>query len=327
MIIGLDMEVRYMPRLDKDTMRAILLRNPPSSVSAHTDADGVTSAVLSYLVFKQKRTSFQSSFRDVKMSDGVEAELVLDKVPPREYTLYCIDHHTEHEANPKYNLLYDDIPAGGILLETFRDIIPKDEQWKAVVSFVGDQEPEKIPDYIWSQNKFLFDEVSSLFTSYGSLKMSTNPIWSKLSMPINMTCRAGKPTVGYNKLLAAKSPLELLIDPEIRSITIEVYKEIKRLENEATIVDLGALVFWETETGMPQLTGMLASKLYSSSKKTAVVVNSADGHISIRGVLCTLIKHKLQEYNIGGHPLASAGELPLDKTPADLLRDLRRILQ
>ena len=291
-------------------------------ISLHTDADGIYSGVLLSTVIRVREVVFPDIFGEYSDED-----LILDQVPVDPlYDKLVIDHHPQHPENRRYRLIYDTVPTTLIVYNILKDHIPRDRSWLVVGGLVGDGQPELIPSNIWREHPCLLDEIGYMSDYRGDLHFYRTPLWNLLSSPVNALCRCNQPDTAFNIVKNARDPYDIINDPTCRVAKRRVDEEIKKILKDQQPVDLGYVIYWEIDTDL-KLCGLLASRSEAMYKKTTIVVNRKNGHISVRGVLSDLIREELSKknYNIGGHLGYMGGILSSDQDTRKLLEDLRKI--
>jgi len=300
-----------------------IFKKNPVYVSAHNDADGVTSAVLLSYALPTK-TVFPKNFGEVDPS----YDIIVDQVP-RDATFSNIvfDHHPGHpdEANRGYTLVYDTVPASLIVYRFVKNKIPKHMLWKVVVGVCGDGQPELIPTEVWDACPELCNEiVMNKRGKYGKYVGSV-PMWDSLSAPINYACRLAKagPELAYNLLRSFITPLDLIREPAFKSCRDEIIKDIEATVDGLQLVDCGKVIFGEIRS--ENKIESLISYRYLKKSKVVCMVNSHSKSISIRGVYTKWLLDKLQPkgWEVGGHAGFAGGNLGA-KTAKELLKDIMK---
>lgn len=262
-----------------------------TTIFTHWDSDGISGGVLYKKTHPDCSINFPSIFGGTEgWQDG---DIMVDMCPndPNVKGL-VMDHHPGHKSIRNYQLIYAEYPASLIVYNHVREELKEEDKWKVVVGLQGDVSPEFTPNEIWEDYNYLLD------TDEWDL-----PLYMRLSSPINSFCRAGKYMKAFDKLYNAKKPMDLITDPEIVKMKKEINKEFRRIRDEGKIRHFKHVWLWEYESDY-NMGGYLAARLGNQTKHTIIVLNKKSGGASIRGVLASLIKSKLPDIQIGGHPIA-----------------------
>ena len=311
---------------DKEAFRTLLSSRSIKNIASHGDADGVSSAYISALKFRQNKPEvyFPTEFSDTRNLKGDEADLVLDKVPSKEFQGLVIDHHPDHDPNCKYGLWYGHAPASRLSIDMFKEDLPNRLWWKAAPGIVGDGQPELIPTYIWEACPELLEQVCTVTKYRGNTNVYKNPVWFLLSSPLNSACRVGKRNLAFTRLAVAKSPYDLIFDDELATCKEHFNNEVNRVRTDYRAIDLGSAEVWIVESNY-SVNGTLAWELNNNSRKTALVINTKTRHGSIRGVLVDYLKDKMPDkWGIGGHSGFAGFSLPVIEGEGGELETLRK---
>jgi len=297
-------------------------------VSAHHDADGITSLYFITLVFEVLGYYFPTVFGDqmIPLDGGkktAESDIMVDMVPRLPtYKGLVFDHHI-HKDPYDYLLVHGPYPACMVVYNYFKDLIPEKERWKLAIGLVGDGRSELIPAHFWKDYPFLGEEFASYRTSRtGYQYLAKTPMWFKLSAPINYACRINKPRIAIDVIKAASEPLDILRDQSLESARNIVSKEITRESRDMLLVDMGKVVVGIVDSEFV-IESILAGRISGTEKKPIVIMNKNTGNMSMRGVSTDYIVAYLSDrgYEVGGHSGFAGGHC--DKSYKELLKDLR----
>jgi hypothetical protein len=308
--------------MEEDKLSAIFKKNPVY-VSAHNDADGVTSAVLLSYAFPAK-VSFPKTFGEADSS----IDIIVDQVPKDPtFPNIVFDHHPGHpdENNRGYTLVWDTVPASLIVYRFVKNKIPKHMLWKVVVGICGDGQPELIPSEVWDACPELCNEiVSSRRGRYGKY-VGSRPVWDCLSAPINYSCRLAKsgPELAYNLLRSYMSPMDVIREPAFQTCREAILKEVEAVAEGLDLIDCGKVIFGEIRSEN-KIENLIAYR-YVKKSKVVVMVNSQSKSISIRGIYTKWLLDKLQPkgWELGGHAGFAGGSLGT-RTGKELLADIMK---
>lgn len=301
----------------------------------HDDADGIASAVLLTHVFKTKKVFCPEDFGvwdtlPDPANNYVPPDVVVDMVPQDpKWKGICFDHHPSHlpVEKRKYTLVWDEIPATGIIYNLFKESIPEDYRWKVAVGLVGDGQAQLIPVEIWKKYPVLLNGYSAPYEKYGRLSISKFPVYLRLSSHINAACKIPeKWYIAYQVLKNAKHPLDLFEDPALVACKATVNEEYKRVLKYSRPIDFPHVRIWRINTVM-KLERTIGWKSENMDHKTTIVLNTQTKRISIRGVLSLVIYKELEKmgYKVNGHPGFGGGRLIGKQTPNGLIRDLQKV--
>lgn len=300
-----------------------------TKIATHSDADGISSAVLLVKALYLQRGEYEMVFpEEFGILQGDE-DYCLDMRPENaEWKGLCIDHHPDHPESREYMLISGEFPTSRIVYEKYKRDIPDEEKWKVVVGCVGDGQPESIPVEIFMQFPELLEEEVSAYKKGYELTVSPYPKYKLVSAPINGACRIGKPDIAFNILLDAKSVDDILYNEILNSFQRKVREEVnKAIESSSACKpkQIYPFVFWKISSET-SIQGLLAIEMYEKTGLTTVVINEHLGRASIRGELSSLIVEALRNAGIkaGGHPgFAGFSCEDADKV-LKVLRELRR---
>lgn len=292
------------------------------TISCHKDADGVTAGVFSSYKYKIKKVNFPRTFGEVGDED-----IMFDMSPATDTDKLVIDHHPPKLELPNAKLILgsSEEPASLLSFYLFKDVIPKKYWWKLIVGLGGDGHPERLPDEVWDESFLLLDDIGSFVNSKGKDYYFPNPVWLMLSSCINAFCRTNWPQKAFDLLKEAETPSEILQNPLVKELKGKIYAETTRIFKENKPLDLGKALFWKV-TSPYNLNGILAIRLYEIRKKTAIVLNTGNNSISIRGVLAHYLSGKLKGLiDSGGHYGFVGGHLKPDVSIEQLKEAVRSI--
>jgi hypothetical protein len=293
-----------------------MLQLSDPALAYHHDADGIASGVLLTHALNIKYMHSPEIFGHVDHAYNITVDMV--PVDPA-YSGYVIDHHPgeRHFSRDRlYKLIFMDKCATNIVLEVFWNEIPPEHRWKAAVGAVGDYDAENLPLKFWKACPELLRTARSMSAPRRSLSddrifPTRYPIYKLLSSPVNSLAKIGKPDMAFERLLACKTPMDLLRDTVFklagRELDVEVGKSYRESRDNA--IDFGSIVYWEIDSGCA-IEGELAAKTMDTSRQTCIVYNTQRRKGSIRGDLCQYIKALLPEINIGGHNIAMGFNIP-----------------
>jgi len=297
-----------------------LLRKP-IIVASHSDADGVSSAVLVSYVFSIRKIVFPEIFGDV--DDSID--LLLDGVPRDPmFSNFVIDHHVHpREEDRNYILYWKNKPTSLIVWELLKDKIPKKQWWKTVIGCCGDGQPELIPTEIWNSDPQLFYEITSIASGRYGKYVSSKPVWQSLSPLINYCCRLKKvgSNFAFNMLRSIQRPLEMIYEESFIAARDTIIDEVNTTISNLKAIDLGVFVYGEISSEN-KIEGLIAMR-FVKPNKTVILVNSKTGTVVLRGVFSNYLieKLKLRGWECGGHP-GWAGLNLGDKKSKELLNDI-----
>jgi len=313
---------------------------PIQKLAMHDDGDGISSGVLFTSLFKTKEVWCPEDFgvwsiKGLKNSNGeivYPPDACVDMVPqdPNWEGKICIDHHPDHlpENLRKYKLIFGNVPAAVIIYKVFKPFIPRSQRWKVVVGAVGDGQPEVVPPEIWREYPILLERTVTTYSRYGNLQTAKFPIFLRLSAPINAACKIpGKWIIAFNVLRNARSPLDILEDPALKSAKEFVEEEHKNIIQSSNAIELrSGIKIWRFSSEL-KLERTLAYELEQTDKVTTIAVNEKTGRGSIRGVLATLVYEHLKAsgFKASGHPGFGGLRLKKDQTVDDLIDCLRKL--
>ena len=274
-------------------------------VSTHDDADGIAALVLFTLAKKLDYT------KDDKFEichefgfNSPDVDVVLDMRPnDANYKGIVIDHHPDHPTERKYNLIHDNVPAGVIVFNTFKDDIPKEHWWKVCVAASGDGQPEAIPPEVFAEFPNLLSHVANYYSK--SNKTFSYPLYNALSSLINAPCRNGKPDVAFEVLLEAKTPYDILANEVLNSNKTALNAKFNKAVNNCNIFDIGKNLRYVKYSSSAKLGGRLGYKLNDGNDNlTLIILNTNSNTMSIRGHLSAYLCYKFEgddNVKVGGH--------------------------
>lgn len=301
----------------------------------HDDADGISSAVLLTHVFKTIKVYCPENFGvwdplpDLS-KNYIPPDVVTDMVPQNPtWKGICFDHHPNHPpvSERKYTLVWDQIPATGIVYKCFKEQIPDQYKWKVAVGLTGDGASDLIPPEIWQRYPELLDGYASVYEKYGRLSIYSYPIYMRLSSFVNAACKIpDKWYTAYQVLKNAKHPLDVIEDPALVACKAAVSDEYKRILKDSSPIDFPQIRVWRIDSEM-KLERTFGWKSEETDHKTTIVINTKTKRISIRGVLSLVIYTELKKlgYQVNGHPGFGGGRLINKQTPEQFIRDVRSI--
>lgn len=313
---------------------------PIKKLALHDDADGVTSAVLLSFVFKINRVWAPEDFGEwpitpYKIEGKGEFEMppdvCVDMIPANpNWDGLAIDHHPRHlpEGQRTYRLIHGEVPTGILIYLLFKDWIPKEQKWKVAISGIGDGQPELIPPEIWRENPILLEETVSVWKDWKKVGFQTSkpiPIYYRLSSGINAACKIPeKWYLAYSVLRNAKTPLDLLNDPSLKTAKEMIKEEKEKVLKETIPLQLrNGLRFWvfDSETKIERT---LAYEMAQKDLQTTIVLNKKTGRGSIRGTLATLVYEHLSQngFKSSGHAGFGGIRLSSSQTHEDLYKCL-----
>ena len=328
--MGLDSRKYVLASNTKDANKIQKLREELLSrkylLASHRDSDGITSAVLLNKIGILNGVFFPETFGDYISSNGKKATLMTDMIPiDSNIDIIVIDHHPDHPENHKYKLIFDAVPASLIVWRLVKHRLKPEDYWKVVVGLAGDGQPELTPIEIWEKYPILVEEWGSISESYGRIWHNAYPIYQLLSSYINAPCRMGLPAIAFKALNDADTPLDILMNKELKSAKEEIKKEVSRVIKEYPAITIKSITLWIIESDYS--IGFLASRLESSRGKTTIVYNKKNKTFSVRGSLATYIKHYFNKHGIkaGGHAGFVGGNLNEEQDEHDLINVIRKI--
>lgn len=302
------------------------------TLHTHHDADGIASAYLTQYAYPDYKIHIPEEFGDV--TDWNDGDIMTD-MRPRDPSIKgtVIDHHPGHApiGERKYTLHFGHKPATLVAFDMFKDKIPKDQWWKAMIGAVGDGQPEKCSYEIWESCKPLLKKYSTYVSkkrgasgwSYGSY-----PIYQSLSSPVNAFCRVGKYDEIFDIVKEVKTPLELIKHPAVISQKKKNNTQFNGIMYGSEVLTLPNLRIVLYKSRDIRVTGWVASVL-GNDNDTCIAINQLNGHLSVRGVLSNYIKGLCKEHNLDyiyfdGHDGFMGGRIQGD--PYQLYYDLMELL-
>jgi len=315
--------------ITKDEVNALmkpLEEKEEVTISAHHDADGITTGVLTSYRLPNTKQVFPKGFGRVQGPVDIMCDM-----HPNKYTMpLVIDHHPvpeDVEIPNTTNIIHGEEPASLVAWTVFKDYIPKEHWWKVAVGLNGDGQPELIPNEVWDQSRCLLDEHGKFGWSVAKKRNEYRawPVWGSLSSAINAFCRVDWPVKAFEILKEANTPYDILNNPLVEEYKKKVFSETVRLEKNYKPINLSRLLYWKVSTPY-SLTGTLASKLYDLQNKTVFVLNTENNAISIRGILAYYIREKIEHLiDGGGHPGFVGASVKKGVTEGQILEALRGI--
>ena len=287
-------------------------KDEPLKVYTHADADGITSAVLLVSALKTEfiEVTIQPRFRTYE-----DADIGLDLgAPKEEFRGVAIDHHDHFTWENNYDLIWDNKPTARIIYDLFKDKIPDDQKWKAVVGISGDGQSELIPDDIWDKyGSLLLTEMETIEGQYyGKYTHWEAPLYSMLSSPINHISKTGNTYEAYIVLKKAETPLDIIWHPMALAADKRIKEAMKQItsprepSDKLRIINFKRLpVSFCVISFEESLSSDVAYRLRSIHKhRTVIVVSSKRLSGSIRGDLAKYVANKLVAagFDAGGHP-------------------------
>lgn len=310
--------------VDIEELRKLLPVARPEGIviSCHKDADGITAGVFSSYKYKIRKVNFPPVFGQV-----MDEDIMFDMTPKNDCNSLVVDHHPPKIDLPSARVILSasEEPASLISWHLFKDVVPREHWWKLMVGLAGDGHPERLPTEAWEASKCLLDDTGSFVYSKGKDYLFTYPIWTQLSSGINALARANWKEKAFDVLKEADTPYDVIKDPIVQEYKKKISEDTIRVFKESKPIDLGHVLLWQMSS-MYSITGILASRLYETRKKTTVVLNTGNNSMSIRGVLARYLQEKLVGIvEAGGHWGFVGGTLLPDATVEQLKEALRRI--
>lgn len=305
----------------------------PLSLASHHDADGVYSAVLLSKIFEIGDVEFPEVFGDYSVqSVATDIGQSLDE----DWDGIIFDHHPHNMEGRKYSLIRGDVPAGGVVLEAFKDKIDPKWSWLAAGAFVGDGQGALIPPEVFEQHPTLLENRVSIYESYGKLSFYRYPAYSLLSSPINATCRTGKPYQAYKVLKTCQTANDVLSHPVFKADQLTLNTEMnklifsfgkdKKVRRSGRLIGSFLVLPFDSKY---RIASRLATKVSVARKDmTIIAINQETGGMSIRGDLAYWLVNKMVPlgWTMGGHGGYCGGSLKEDQTVEEFLRDLRSVV-
>ena len=275
-------------------------------IATHSDADGVTSAVLLVKGLKLEEGEYTVRFPE-KFGDVRDEDYCLDMRPiDPDYEGTVIDHHPCHSEDRKYTLIHGDVPASRLVYDQVKNDLTEKDDWKVVVGVSGDGQPEVTPNEIWERHPELFDEVVSIYLKYGIESMMSvypNRVFSLLSSYINSACRLFKPEIAFGVLKDATDVYDVINNAHLINFKKKLYMIRKGvLENLEQVIQTRNFCF-VMYSADARIEGVIASKIQQEIPKTIIALNQKTMSGSIRGVLSNWLVEKMNMIGIesGGH--------------------------
>jgi len=296
-----------------------LLGGKAHNVSSHSDADGISAAVLFSLAWKVNSIRFPERFGDVK-----NGETVLDMTPLEEgFEGIIIDHHIPRCEYPNAVYLHGDEPATYLVYSLSKERIPPEQRWKVVIGCVGDGSEEVVPPDVWIKNKDLIVEMSQVYSGRGGIDLYPRPLFEKLSPALNAFARTGHPDIGYRVLMQSATPRDFLSHTLVDEHKKMLQQEESRVLKEYPVREVGPVYYWEINTSFHM--SYLASKLLSKKHKTVILVNAYNNSLSIRGPLAEVARVFLSDIcDLGGHRGFIGGSIKAGVDRKEVLRTFIR---
>lgn len=310
---------------------------PIKKLALHDDADGISSAVLLSYIFNIKRVWSPEDFGEWPITpymfqekEEIPPDVCVDMMPQNQaWNGLAIDHHPGHPSEDKrgYQLIWGEVPTAVVIYRVFRDHIPREQRWKAVVGAVGDGQPETVPNDIWRENPFLLEEAITSWKKYDSYKLETSqfPLYLRLSSGLNACCKIPeKWYTAYSVLRNAKSPWDLLSDSTLKTAKDHMKDEEGRILRESHPIQLRNGIRLWTFASETRVERTLAWELWEKDLKTVVAVNTTTRRGSIRGVLAGLVYEHLNQNGVkaSGHLGFGGLRLKPDQTADDIYKIL-----
>jgi len=307
----------------------------PLQVNFHSDADGIGACALLACAFEIEESkewprspAVFGGYRDGHIALDLGAPLFRDKWKGK----IVIDHH-DHIGEITYKLVLGSVPTGLMIYKLFKDRIPAEKTWLAVLSCVGDGQPEIIPDEIWDTVKELWDMQGNIYMDrYKNIKSYPYPLFSKLSSPVNALCRTGDVMGAYSIVRSARSLRDVINNPKAIRAQNEISSEIDRIFNDSSnplvIEKIGhfAIVRFRSKSW---IASRVATMLQSSDRYvTYLVINETNREVSIRGIQAKYLANKLASigYLCGGHYGFAACTLLPNQDIESFVSRLRKVL-
>lgn len=321
-------------------MNKTIFKGKKPKISAHHDADGITSAVLIASAFGWKSNKVEVEFPEAFGDVSEDADFVVDMHPLNDkFEGTVFDHHSfppyPKRKNRSYKLIHDDIPASAVVYNHFKDSIPIEKAWKVVVGCVGDMQPEAIPINVFKEHPALLSKESWFSwekDEADEISLSL-PQYKLLSSPINAASRLGLHSTAFEILLNAKSPADILFNKTLNLCKTKQKAEVSRVKNTwgkitprpLVIKDLFMLVVVDSELPVQ---GMIATAIESKNEElTVIAINRNIGALSIRGTFSNVVSEAIADIGCdsGGHSSAMGGALP-DKKPNEIYDEMVKLL-
>ena len=317
--------------MKKELYEAIRTKRKISQIAVHDDADGLTSAVLLAKFHDVQKIFVPDEFGDtLDPETKSDSEVMVDMVPLNPMKdILVFDHHPNHPAKEerKYTLIWDSVPTSLIVYSIFEDLIPEQERWKVAVGLVGDGQAELIPPSIWKAFPELLMGYGTVYEKYGDVKISSWPVYIRLSSGINAACKLGsdKWYTAYQVLKNATTPLQILTDPSLEAAKDLVEREKARILGTTHPIELNYIRLWDLDSEY-KMERHLAPIVGKETWKSDLLVNTKTRRISLRGSLTLWVVEEMNKmgYQINGHPGFCGGRLPEDKEFEDLVKDLQK---
>lgn len=277
---------------------------------AHHDADGLSSAVMFLLTHGDETidTILPNVFGDYGDSSSEDDWMVDMKPVDSNFKGTCADHHPDHPVieDRSYKLYHSDLfPASRVVYNLFKDQLEEmNMDWLVALGCVGDGQPEKIPSDVWRRYPQLRENISEkIYVSYGNMKLSPYPLYTRISSPVNAMNRMGTPELALEIILKdIKAPEDIVLNSKLLAAKKKVATEHERVLKNLYIIEHSNIILAIYSSAF-KLSGWIGTELEAAFKKTIIAVNTQDDSMSIRGVLATLIAEELQkrDFVVGGH--------------------------
>jgi len=315
---------------DKEELISSLKEMEPLQVAYHGDADGISAVCLLSSIFNVEE-SRDYPYSPLIFGDYSNGNIALDLgAPINRFDGIIIDHHEHTKID--YKLVLGNVPTGLMIYTLFKDKISDNKKWLAVLSCVGDGQPELIPDEVWEQIPELWHGMGNIYKSkYREIKSYPYPLFAKIATPLNALCRIGDLQSAYSIASKATNLRDIITNPLANKAQLEIQKEMSRIYSGAdtplmieTVGHFGIVQF----SSKYSLASFVATELISSDKyRTFIVINKELREISVRGILSKYITNRLKEhgYLAGGHPGYCGVSLLPDQSIEEFINVLRHL--
>lgn len=273
------------------------------TISTHADADGVASACLFNTLFDP---ALPVEVQKVFGTWSTSTTYVLDMVPEGEYKEVVIDHH-QHPENPPYALERQNVPTSLIVWNLWKDKIPREKWWLTAVGLMGDGQAALIPQDVFKQEPLLLQRIPTIYPEGKSgfnIKIYDNPVWFKLSSPVNVLCKTRHGDMAYNILSEARGPLDAIMNPLVSEAKELFNAEKNKWMREGCYLKIGEVIIGLVDSNCI-IERDIARQIEQEKHSTALIINERSKNGSVRGVLSTWLEQLFADktlLDIGGHP-------------------------
>lgn len=328
---------KYHDRLEWDKVKHLSDKQDPV-ISAHTDADGLSSASLLAKALEKDYDDvtfvFPKTFGDA--DSLTKPDIFVDQAPnDPTYDGIVVDHHPAHFQEGRennYHLVWSNrFCASRLIYESLKDKIPEQEHWKVAIGMAGDGRDDQIPPEIFIKSPELLDETGYTYgKQYGSkMDYSAQFEYIMAKSLINYGTRVGDFEFTLRKLMNADTVYDITNDNWLLNCKDKVKSTLKNMyrdQDQFKITVWRNIGYCEYETDLKLWT---ATDFFNRINKTAVALNKTMNKFSIRGPLALIVAkmlNRIDGINAGGHYHYAGGTLE-SRSPEFLRKQLAIIDQ